>query len=82
MNMDYVLFFTNFVKMYNYLIKFINTKDLVDLTSECIECFKNLKVPAVNESIDNLYIELCFETSKDTVADGLIELRDLIKSTN
>lgn len=82
MNMDYVLFFTNFVKMYNYLIKFINTKDLVDLASECIECFKNLKVPAVNESIDNLYIELCFETSKDTVADGLIELRDLIKSTN
>lgn len=82
LNMDYSLFFSNFVKMYNYLIKFINTKDLVDLFDECIQGFKSLQVPEVDERINNLYTELCFETSKDTVADGLSELRDSIKSTN
>lgn len=79
LNMDYKLFFTEFLNIYNELHKSIDTKVLVDLCIECINDFKNLKVKEVDDKINELYVQLCYQTSNDNVPEGLMEIRNSIK---
>lgn len=79
LNMDYKLFFNNFINMYKELLGLIDTDKLVDLCIECINGFKQLNIEEVNDKLDELYINLCDLTSGDVTVSGYIEIRNAIK---
>lgn len=79
LNMDYTLFFNNFMDIYNHLIEIIDNNILTNLCIECIDYFKELKVEEIDNKINDLYVTLCYQTSNDHVLPGLIDIRNSIK---